>query len=462
MRIFAAFLLAASASLTAVSSAFAGGHLKWEKSDHPFQILKRVNDAYAAIDQGSFSWNKKITVSLPDGRTQTAWNRAESLALNDGRVRGETFIPHPAMRSPLSMVILNDDEGRLWQISTQLDEMVMAESGHVRAGAAAFQIGADGSRFFAGKFPESPDAYAALLTIERTEDDTYTAADGEEKTAQTLLVELKPGALEAHAEHHDHDREDLSGGLGILDALLHLDLYEIGIFGLQVGESPTEIWLWVDPETHMIVKQRFTVVAEAGSNSLPFIYEITQTEANLDAPAEDRFALSESWETVETLGARKPEIGKPAIDFTLSDLEDRQVTLSDLKGKVVLLDFWATWCGPCIQAMPHLQALYDEYKDEGLLVLGVNQEEPHLPKAFKEENGYTFPTLKNGAKAFLRYQITGIPTTYVINREGALAAKFVGYNDAGVRAALAKAGLGSGNGADAGGETAQEGAQESD
>ena len=70
-------------------------------------------------------------------------------------------------------------------------------------------------------------------------------------------------------------------------------------------------------------------------------------------------------------------VGQAAPDFTLKDLNGNRVSLSDFKGKVVVLNFWATWCGPCRVEIPHIDALYQKYKDQGLVVLGINAERNH-------------------------------------------------------------------------------------
>ncbi len=137
-----------------------------------------------------------------------------------------------------------------------------------------------------------------------------------------------------------------------------------------------EATLWIDPETNLAAKQSFGVTSIVEMNGqkreYQLTYEIVQTAALLDdQPPAERFVLDPAWNEVEEVAYRRE-----ASDFTLKDLNDQEISLSDLKGNVVIIDFWATWCGPCIQAMPHLQELYDKYKDDGLLVYGINKEDP--------------------------------------------------------------------------------------
>ncbi len=129
----------------------------------------------------------------------------------------------------------------------------------------------------------------------------------------------------------------------------------------------------------------------------------------------------------QTKIAESPLIGKPSPSFTLQDLNGKQVSLSDFKGKVVLLDFWATWCGPCRRAIPHLEALHRKYKDEGLVVIGINHERDHdKVKAFARDH-ISYITLLDANEQFTEYGIKGIPTLYYIDREGKVRYRDVGY-----------------------------------
>ncbi|MFC4767313.1 thiol-disulfide oxidoreductase ResA [Effusibacillus consociatus] len=114
-------------------------------------------------------------------------------------------------------------------------------------------------------------------------------------------------------------------------------------------------------------------------------------------------------------------VGQAAPDFTLTDLNGKAVSLSDLKGKVVLLNFWGTWCEPCRKEMPALQAAYEKYKDKGLVILGVNIGESKVSaKGFTDRYGVTFPNvLDTDRKVTLdSYKVKPIPTSFFIDRQG--------------------------------------------
>lgn len=116
----------------------------------------------------------------------------------------------------------------------------------------------------------------------------------------------------------------------------------------------------------------------------------------------------------------QPAVDHPAPDFVLTRFDTgKEVALSDLRGRPVILNFWATWCGPCRAEMPALQAAYERY-GEDLLVVGVDQgEEEAVVGPFLDEFGIGFPILMDGDMAVGReYRILGLPTTFFIDSQG--------------------------------------------
>jgi peroxiredoxin len=114
--------------------------------------------------------------------------------------------------------------------------------------------------------------------------------------------------------------------------------------------------------------------------------------------------------------------GQPAPNFTLKTLTGNSITLSDLRGKPVILNFWASWCYPCRLEMPELERVYQKYPSDGLTVLGINvttQDTLADAQAFVAEFAPTFPILLDDTgEATTRYGVRGLPTSYFINRQG--------------------------------------------
>ncbi|MFZ0478599.1 MAG: TlpA disulfide reductase family protein [Terriglobales bacterium] len=112
--------------------------------------------------------------------------------------------------------------------------------------------------------------------------------------------------------------------------------------------------------------------------------------------------------------------------FSLKDLTGKTWTFSELRGKVVLMNFWATWCPPCRKEMPDLQALYERFASQGLVILGISDEEANKVKPFIRERKVTFPVLLDpGRKVNEAFEVEGIPKTFIYDREGKLVAQSI-------------------------------------
>jgi peroxiredoxin len=133
-------------------------------------------------------------------------------------------------------------------------------------------------------------------------------------------------------------------------------------------------------------------------------------------------------------------------DFTLKDLKNKKVTLSQLKGKIVLVSFWATWCPPCRKEMADLDMIYTHYQSQGLVVLSLTNENPFTVGSWQEQiaHGQYHPPvlLDDGGKVAKQFHVDGLPTTFVYDREGKLVAKAIDMRtQRQFFAMLAKAGL---------------------
>lgn len=121
-----------------------------------------------------------------------------------------------------------------------------------------------------------------------------------------------------------------------------------------------------------------------------------------------------------TMGSRVPAVGTFAEDFQLLDLNGKAHRLSEYRGKVVLLNFWATWCKPCTTEMPAMQTCYDKLRDAGFVVLAVNElEDDERVKAHITQYGHTFPVLMDrDNKVANQFGVFGLPVSVFIDGEG--------------------------------------------
>lgn len=122
-----------------------------------------------------------------------------------------------------------------------------------------------------------------------------------------------------------------------------------------------------------------------------------------------------------------PNITGPAPALSLPGVDGRTVSLADFKGKVVLLDFWATWCEPCLSELPDLKRLHGDFKGRGFSVLGVSlDEDPQDVPPFIRENKVPYPVLFNGSEPPPGYSLPGIPSAFLIDRGGLIVERYFG------------------------------------
>ena len=126
----------------------------------------------------------------------------------------------------------------------------------------------------------------------------------------------------------------------------------------------------------------------------------------------------------------KFDVGQPAPEFSLPDLQGNKIELSSMKGKVLILDFWATWCPPCKEEVPHLVALQSKYRDQGLQIVGLSLDQAgaSVVKPFADEHDVNYSMLiADDATAKSYGGVSMIPTTFVVNRSGVVVKRFLGY-----------------------------------
>ena len=124
-----------------------------------------------------------------------------------------------------------------------------------------------------------------------------------------------------------------------------------------------------------------------------------------------------------------PYGGSTAADFTLQDLNGNKVKLSDYKGKVVLLEFWATWCPPCRASIPGIEKLHETYKNKGLAVLAVSLDEGgwDTVKSFVQKNGITYLVLRGNEEVAEKYQVRTIPLILILDKDGKISKRYLGF-----------------------------------
>lgn len=134
-------------------------------------------------------------------------------------------------------------------------------------------------------------------------------------------------------------------------------------------------------------------------------------------------------------GSQEPikmlKIGDTAPSFVLLDIEGKQASLSDYKGKVVLIDFWATYCPPCRKSIPFLNELQNTYSDEKFIVVGLSMDDSTAAvSSFMKEYAIQYPLLMANSDVARRYNVRGIPTLYLIDEQGRIIYKTLFVNEA--------------------------------
>jgi peroxiredoxin len=129
-------------------------------------------------------------------------------------------------------------------------------------------------------------------------------------------------------------------------------------------------------------------------------------------------------------GEPKRADSKIAYSFSLPDINGNKVDLVQYRGKVVILDFFATWCEPCRLLAPELKAFYERYKDKGVAVIGISIDEGpdalKMVKSYVKENGITYTTVIDDGKSMKKYDVFSMPTTVIIDKEGNIRSKHLG------------------------------------
>ncbi len=204
---------------------------------------------------------------------------------------------------------------------------------------------------------------------------------------------------------------------------------------------------WVDKDRQVVLQHKldgggvFAQMFKAFTDNANFTMSTTLSVAKFNETLPDSlFAFTPPADAteVEKFDSKQAEaeeegaeteslVGTDAVSFLLADLNGKQFNMDKLRGKIVVIDFWASWCGPCRETMPHVEKLHKEFKDRGVVVLGMNDEEVADARRFVQKHGYTFPTLIDAESSVSKqYGIQAIPQTFVIDRDGKIVAHFLG------------------------------------
>jgi len=214
---------------------------------------------------------------------------------------------------------------------------------------------------------------------------------------------------------------------------------KIPCYVVEAQIDKVHIKLWVDQE-------RFLVLRQDQTDPSGVFAKLEIKQFSTAGPFE-----SDLFEFTPPANARKVEVlpgrgsslvGKPARDFKLKDLDGNEVTLSEFRGKVVLIDFWATWCAPCREELPSIAKLSAAYRDKDVVVIGVNDEDRATVKHYLEKQSLALTVLMDSSqKVHGQYGCHALPTVVIINREGTVTAQYVGgRSEEELRAALRTAG----------------------
>ena len=195
---------------------------------------------------------------------------------------------------------------------------------------------------------------------------------------------------------------------------------------------------WIDKKLGIDVQFTFAMKMRMGSQDIEMHQKVVKKNIKIDQPV-DRSAVhlhsAAGAKEVKELKlfapwASKPDLaGKLAPAFEVKSLAGETFSLAALKGKTVLLDFWATWCGPCRKSMPVLEKISREFKNSDLVILGVNTgEERDVVEEFLNKTPLEYPAVLSGESGILEsYGVTAYPTFILIGRDGKIIANEVGF-----------------------------------
>ncbi len=246
-------------------------------------------------------------------------------------------------------------------------------------------------------------------------------------------------ALEMDGRHYDCfvveatlDRIDMPGEMSLTDGVMKM---------------------WIEKKTKLTLRQTASATMQGGALRAPAVMNqtVNMLSMKLNEPVPDsmfQFTPPQGAREVKEFQGPVKSVanleGKAAADFKLTSMDGREFSLAALRGKVVLMDFWATWCGPCLKDLPALQQIHTEFRDRGLVLIGIDAgEDRETVNKFLDQTKLSYPIiLINGTSVLESYSVTAFPTVVLIDRDGKIALYHVGSgSEADLRAALASLGF---------------------
>jgi peroxiredoxin/outer membrane lipoprotein-sorting protein len=372
-------------------------------------LLKKVSESYANLKNYQFEVRTTTSFNSPGRYVAPEESRVVLAVAEQGRL-------HFEIRAPLNQQITVSDGTSTWSYLPQYKQYTKEDGALVEDAADAGDSEDDES--------QDPVALASFQLVNRFRN---LAQEGQ-------TAELLP------------DDEIAIAGEKIRCTVVQLKQESSGLLSGQ--PSPVE-QLWIDPKRYLVLKSVLKTSRRVRNSPLSVTETREWMQARMGAEPQGSlfvFQPPRGVKLVEVLDTPfKPADwrGKAAADFTLKSLDGNDVSLSGFRGKVVLVTFWASWCGPCRHELPMLANLESELSGRGLVVVGINAERGNAALTFLQNHNLSLLTLSDTKHMVHKlYGVHGIPSVLVVNREGTIVAHYHGgVPENAIRASLKQAGI---------------------
>ncbi len=240
--------------------------------------------------------------------------------------------------------------------------------------------------------------------------------------------------------------------------VVEMQIGEFSVPAVQAGKAPPKVsegvmTFWIDKKLGIDLQMSLAMQMQMGAQKIEMRQKVVKKGLKIDQPVDESLFTftpppgAKEVKELKLFGAMtsKPDLaGKPALAFEVKSIGGETFSLAALKGKTVLLDFWATWCGPCRKSMPVLEKISREFKNSNLLVLGVNTgEDREVVEQYLKKTPLEYPAVLSGESGILEsYGVTAYPTFILIGRDGTIIANEAGFGgEDQLRQMIEKAGL---------------------